>query len=196
MLIIVYTRYPEPGLTKTRLIPCLGAAGAAALQRQMTEHLLSRLRGGPHALRIDYAGATLAKMQDWLGDDLTYCAQTSGDLGQRISASIRSGLRDHSAVCVIGCDIPGISRAHIDTAARRLTHYDVVIGPAYDGGYYLIALTSEHAELFHTIPWGSDAVLTQTRNRCTAQGLRLSLLTPLADVDDAADLPVWEAARA
>ena len=90
--LVIFTRYPEPGITKTRLIPVLGPEGAAAVQRQMTEHLLdnvSRLaRTRPLTVEIRFAGGDARLMQNWLGSDFLYAAQGNGELDKRMTAAL------------------------------------------------------------------------------------------------------------
>jgi uncharacterized protein len=112
--LIVFTRYPIPGKTKTRLIPALGAAGAADLHRQMTEHTLAQvrqLRADGVAIEIHYAGATADReLAGWLGADLIYRSQGDGDLGERMALSIQTALQaGHDRVIIIGTDCPGLT---------------------------------------------------------------------------------------
>ncbi|MDJ0795646.1 MAG: TIGR04282 family arsenosugar biosynthesis glycosyltransferase [Calothrix sp. MO_167.B12] len=195
--LIVFTRYPEPGKTKTRLIPALGAEGAANLQRQMTEHTLSQVKKLqtiiPISVEIRFADGNLQLMQTWLGDDLLYQSQGTGDLGQRMVRSLLDALQGGAQrVVFIGIDCPGVNADILTTAFKQLDSYDLVIGPAVDGGYYLIGLKRYIPELFANIDWGTAMVWQQTID--IAQGLKLShmQLLPLADVDRPEDLPIWE----
>ena len=95
-------------------------------------------------------------------------------------------------VVLIGSDCPGISEKVLNTAFSHLHYYDLVLGPAIDGGYYLIGLTEPVPELFRDVPWGTSEVLAITLIRAARLGLRTILLEPLTDIDRPADLPVWE----
>ena len=86
--LIIFTRYPIPGTTKTRLIPALGAEGAAALQRQLTEHTLEQVSELNANVTVYFSGGTLQQMQDWLGQDLHYQPQTGEGLGDRLIKAI------------------------------------------------------------------------------------------------------------
>ena len=90
-------------------------------------------------------------------------------------------------VVLIGSDAPQVTMEDIRTAWAELEHADVVLGPALDGGYWLIGLTTDQPSLFHSIPWGTDSVLRETMDRARAAGLRVSLLRLLADIDTADD---------
>ncbi|MEO1147370.1 MAG: TIGR04283 family arsenosugar biosynthesis glycosyltransferase [Cyanobacteria bacterium J06638_22] len=198
--LIIFTRYPEPGRTKTRLIPALGPEGAADLQRQLTEHTLRQVRSlqQRRSLRITwcFAGGDDAAMQDWLGSDWDYQPQAAGDLGDRLIAAMSGAFAaGATTVAFIGIDCPGIDAALLDAAFRALETADMVLGPADDGGYYLIGLRRPLPDLFQGIDWGTAVVRQQTE--AIAQSLTLSshLLKPLNDIDRPDDLPLWEAIR-
>lgn len=196
--LIVFTRYPEQGKTKTRLIPALGAKGAAILQCQMTEYTLSKVRQlqseRPLSVEVRFAGGNLSLMQDWLGSDIIYQPQGEGDLGSRmeraLSFAFRSGI---DCGVIIGTDCPGLN-AHLMGCAFHQLHlsHDLVLGPAIDGGYYLIGLRYFISELFTGINWGTAEVLQQTVDIAKKLNLSIAYLPPLADVDRPEDLPVWE----
>lgn len=195
---IVFTRYPEPGLTKTRLIPVLGAHGAALLHRRMTEHTLTRVRDVCRreniTLEARYDGGSEALMRAWLGIDLLYRAQNDGDLGARMARSFEEAFIDGAdRVVLIGTDIPRISEEIIHQAFCRLQQDDLVFGPTEDGGYYLIGMRREafpgmKPELFSDISWGGETVLAETLQRAKHGTIRFFLLQKLADVDRSEDL--------
>lgn len=196
--LIIFTRYPEPGKTKTRLIATLGAEGAATLQRQMTENTISQVRKllqqRPLVGEIHFAGGNQSLMAQWLGSDLVYQPQGSGDLGERMARALSTAFSSgaESAV-IIGTDCPGLSAAIIAKAFNYL-HYDcdLVLGPALDGGYYLLGLGRFVPELFTGISWSTAEVLSQTANIAKQLNLSVAYLPQLADVDRPEDLPVWE----
>jgi uncharacterized protein len=195
--LIVFTRYPIPGKTKTRLIPALGAAGAADLHRQMTEHTLAQvrqLRADGVAIEIHYAGATAEReLADWLGADLIYRSQGDGDLGERMALSIETALQaGHDRVIIIGTDCPGLTTDILQLAFEQLHDRDLVLGPAIDGGYYLIGLRRLIPELFVGISWGTSAVRQQTIEIATKLGLSMGDLPLLADIDRPEDLQIWK----
>jgi hypothetical protein len=195
--LIVFARYPEPGKTKSRLIPALGPEGAAELHRRMTEHTLRKVRrflaGRRVSLLVRYDGGSVGSLGQWLGADLSFLPQAEGDLGLRMAlaftASFGEGMRQ---VVLIGTDIPGIRPAHRAGAFRALRRKDVVLGPANDGGYYLIGLKRPCRELFEGIPWGTGEVLQKTLGVATALGLTVALLECLDDVDRPGDIGHWE----
>ena len=195
--LIIFTRYPEPGKTKTRLIPALGTVGAANLQRQMTEYTISQVKELQKVIEVSsqvrFAGGDLQLMQDWLGTDLVYQPQGDGDLGLRMRRSLYDGFQCHAKkVVIIGTDCPGLN-FQILTQAFEVTHkVDLVIGPAIDGGYYLIGLRRFIPELFINIDWGSSQVLHQTVEIANQLNLSYHYLPQLTDVDRPEDLPIWQ----
>lgn len=196
--LIVFTRYPEPGKTKTRLIPALGALGAATLQRQMTEYVLLQARElqNFHSVSIEvrFAGGEQQSMQEWLGKDFQYVAQGTGDLGCRMKKAIADACQNKiESVAIIGSDCPQLQAMAI-AQAFQLLHQDcdLVLGPAIDGGYYLIGVNRLIPELFIGIDWGTDRVLQQTVNIAKKLNLAIAYLPTLADVDRPEDLYIWQ----
>lgn len=194
--LLIFSRYPTPGEAKTRLIPALGTEGAAQLHRQMTEaviataqatDLFNKKNGGN--ITVHFTGAELKKFQTWLGLELQYFAQPSGDLGQRMkSAFSRAFTSGSKHVIGIGTDVPGLSSEILNQADQGLEHHDIVLGPAADGGYYLIGMSAFTPELFVNIDWGTEHVYEQTVAICTRLGLKVSVLQTLNDVDRPEDL--------
>ena len=198
--LIVFSRYPEPGKTKTRLIPFLGSEGAATLQRQMTEHTLAwceQLQSEhPISVEVHFAGGNQQLMERWLGTDIVYQPQGEGDLGVRMASAFESAFSNgNSGVAIIGTDCPGLNAQIVKQAFEALSQYDVVLGPATDGGYYLIGLRLLIPELFSGISWGTSEVLQQTVQVAQQRDLALAYLPVLTDVDRPEDLPVWEQAN-
>jgi len=195
--LIIFTRYPEPGKTKTRLIPILGPEGAADLHRRMVENTLIWARrlmdGSALSLEIRFAGGSVDAMENWLGSDIAFTPQGEGSLGQRMERAFEEAFQaGMEQVVMVGTDCPGLTEDLARQAFVRLQEADVVLGPARDGGYYLIGLKRPAAGLFQDIPWGTNEVLEKTLTAARNLQLRVSLLTPLADVDRPGDLAVWE----
>ena len=193
--LMLFTRYPEAGNTKTRLIPHLGAKRAAELQRWMTASMAKEMA----ALRLDidrqihFSGGGLSQMQAWLGRQFTYLPQFAGGLGNRLhQAFVKNFCSGMNAVVAIGADCPQLSAHHFEQAFEELQTHDVVLGPAADGGYYLIGLNSPHLELFEGIPWGTGDVFAQTVAIATRLNLSIATLEQLRDVDRPEDLEVLD----
>lgn len=198
--LIIFSRYPQAGKTKTRMIPVLGAEGAAKLQRAMTEHTLHTVKQlsktRPITSEIHFAGGNQQLMSEWLGKELNYYPQVAGDLGQRMrSAFDRAFDGGSNRVVTIGIDCPDIDESILERAFEALKKEDLVLGVAEDGGYYAIGLNRSIPELFANIDWGTDKVLAQTKNIAIALGLKIDYLPCLRDVDRPEDLFVWQKYR-
>lgn len=203
--LIVFTRFPEPGRTKTRMIPALGAAGAAELQRRMTEHVMAAAAAAADrrglAVEVRFEGGDEKVMTAWLGPRWSYAPQGGGDIGRRMARALGDAFAAAAGRAVlIGTDIPELTADLLSEAFDRLSDSDLVIGPAADGGYYLIGARREGfvplaPVLFEDIPWGSAAVLERTLAAIDRVGASLHRLPVLRDVDRPRDLPVWEAVK-
>lgn len=191
--LIIFTRFPQAGTTKTRLIPALGPVGAAELQRRLSERIvhtgreLAAVRGV--ALEICHAGGEGGQIGVWLGLDLATAPQGAGDLGARMArAFARAWQQSCHRVVLVGADCPALSVEILDKAFIALAGHDFVLGPAVDGGYYLIGLARPVPALFEDQPWGESCLLSHTLARAARLGLTGQLLEELADVDRPADL--------
>lgn len=192
--LIIFTRYPEPGKTKTRLIPALGAEGAAKLQRQMTEQKLAEVKKfqEKHSLFVEvhFTGGNLQLMQNWLGK-LTYKQQSQGDIGCRMAAAFQTAFEaGMNRVVLIGIDCPDLKAELMAEAFQALHQHDLVLGPAKDGGYYLIGLNRFISELFMGISWSTAEVLEKTQNIAQNLELAVAYLPILSDIDRPEDLSV------
>ncbi len=195
--LLLFTRYPEAGTTKTRLIPALGPDGAARLHRRLTEGTVAQ--AGLLAVRnnistvVHYSGGSLAQMTAWLGP-LTYVAQAAGDLGQRMQAAFQHAFASGAERAVlIGSDIPEIDVDLLARAFAALGEGGVVLGPSLDGGYYLLGLIAEvagdlYSPLFTDIPWSTAKVLAITRKRLKTAAVTAAILPTLRDIDRPEDL--------
>lgn len=188
-MILLFAKYPVPGQVKTRLIPVLGADRAARLHRRMTETALDKVRTSGLRIAVCASGAPRRRFRAWLGDGVRYQRQCHGDLGRRMEQAFAKAFRQGEIkVIAIGTDVPGLTPELLREAADALDSADVVIGPATDGGYYLIGMRKPHSALFQDIAWGTGRVLQQTRKALVASGLRCRELAPLSDVDRPKDL--------
>lgn len=196
--LLIFSRYPVAGEAKTRLIPALGSDGAAQLHRNMTEYVVNmarttyELKPENHCgVTISYTGAGLKDFRAWLGPDLQYKAQSSGDLGQRMKNAFKNAFAHGSKnVIGIGTDVPSLSSAILQQAQENLDNHDLVLGPAADGGYYLIGMNSYYPELFADIDWGTEHVYEQTQKICTRLNLQIAELPVLNDIDRPEDLNI------
>ena len=190
--LIIFTRYPVPGKTKTRLIPGLGPVGAADIHRKLAENIIAEGKAvreqGKIDLEVYFTGGSIRQMKTWLGSDLSYVEQEEGDLGARMYSAISTSLNEGSSkVVLIGTDVPGSISDQIEKAFYALNGKDVVIGPATDGGYWLIGMKNLY-NLFQGITWGKDNVLKQTLKVVEENKLSVELLVPVNDIDIVDDL--------
>ena len=183
MRVSLFTRWPAPGLAKTRLIPALGASGAADLHRRLTEATVSTVRAAGIRLEVRSTGATPGHFREWLGDDLSVIDQGDGDLGVRLARAAQD-----VPLMLLGADIPGLQPGHLLAAAAALGDHPAVIGPAMDGGYWLLGLAVPMPHLFSDVDWGSASVLATTLARLPAGTPQLETLS---DLDTADDLARW-----
>lgn len=191
--LIIFTRYPEPGKTKTRLIPVLGKAGAANLHRLMAQRTIARAlslqKSRRLSVEIHHTGGSQQQMEDWLGTDLIYQNQIDGDLGARMTAAFQNSFDSGvDKVAIIGTDCPDLKAEILAQAFDELSDRDLVLGPAKDGGYYLIGLRRSIPELFDGINWGTSEVFASTRAIAQNLGLNIAVLPILADIDRPEDL--------
>jgi uncharacterized protein len=203
--LIVFTRYPAPGRAKTRLIPVLGPDGAADLQRRMTERVLNQVEAlvarQAMGVEVRFDGGDISKMSRWLGPRWSYGPQGEGDIGARMARALSAAFAEGApAAVLIGTDIPDLSAAILAEAFQRLADHDIALGPAADGGYYLIgARRDRYAELapllFQGIPWGTEHVLRNTLAALATAPVAVHLLPLLRDIDRPEDLAAREAAR-
>ncbi len=182
----IFARAPIRGRIKTRLAEAIGADAALAAYEELLEVTLSRLRPGvgnfAPEIWVDGHGPLV---DDWRRR-FPVIDQPPGDLGTKMAAAFADGV-----TVIVGSDIPTITAGYIEAALGALAGADLVIGPAEDGGYCLIAMNAPRPEVFTGIPWGTGEVLGATLD--AAKHLKVKLLNPLWDVDNAADLARWRA---
>ena len=185
-------KHPAPGRVKTRLAAAVGPRTAADLSRAFVRDLAARLATLPYAVTWAYwpRGASFRALLGRRPARWRCRLQRGRDLGERMAHAIRDELaRGRGPVVVLGADAPHVSTAALAEAAARLTAgADLVLGPAIDGGYYLIGVKAWRQSLFRDIRWGSDGVFAATQRRARRLGLRTHLLPPTFDVDEGADL--------
>jgi hypothetical protein len=191
--LVVFTRFPRPGRTKTRLIPALGAAGAAELQKRMAEHTFLQCRAlaaaRNAAIEVRYEGGTAQEARQWIPVGLGCAPQNEGSLGERLARCVSAGFAEGMArVVVIGTDCPALTPAMIARGFALLEEHDLVLGPAHDGGCYLIGFSRPVCLAWHDIDWGTEKVLRQFLESAAKIGLNWTLLPPLADIDRPEDL--------
>lgn len=191
--LILFTRFPVPGSTKTRLIPLLGEAGAASLQKSLTGRTVVTARciasETQASIDICHEGGNEWLFRHWLGKGLVFHPQKGESLGERMADSFQMGF-DAGAkhVVVIGCDCAQMGIEPLRQAFSALDRCDVVLGPVQDGGYILIGLRKPEPCLFEEMPWSMPELYAETRRRLQQHHLSLFELPMLSDVDRPDDL--------
>jgi len=187
--VLVFARAPVAGRSKTRLIPALGAEGAARLSARLLRRTLRTVSGFPVELWCTPSTDHPAFTQCAGEFAVSLHTQRGADLGERMLHGIEGALTRGPWVVVIGCDCPELTREDIAGAASALEDgADAVLGPAEDGGYYLIGLRRPMPGLFQGVDWGTDRVLAQTRDRLRRHGCRWHELATRRDLDRPGDL--------
>lgn len=191
--LLIFARLPKAGANKTRLIPAIGAENATRVYRQLADRTLSQARHLASEqgcqVTICFTGGTACDVQTEFGEDLAYRQQVGSSLGARLRLATGSAF-DAGAkrVVVIGTDCPSLTSDDLKTAYEQLENHDVVIGPAHDGGYYLIGLKADHASLFADVDWSTSLVFEQTLQKARILKLSVLALRKLPDVDFPEDL--------
>jgi rSAM/selenodomain-associated transferase 1 len=189
-LLIIFVKSPTPGTVKTRLAMSIGHAAAATAYRSLVEELLSRL-AGVASVQLHYSPPhKQTQIVPWLRHGWDCYPQSAGDLGERLRVAFeKSHAAGFQKTIVIGSDCPYVQPADIQAAEQELDIHDLVLGPAQDGGYWLIGLREPQARLFQDIAWSTDQVRSQTLERADQIGLKWSQLRVLSDIDSLED---WE----
>ena len=187
--IIIFVKAPRPGFVKTRLAAAIGNEAACGAYRQLAETVLAHLAPLPRLeLRFTPDDAE-DEITHWLSDGWTAHPQGEGDLGERMH---RAFTEAKGPAIIIGSDCPQVELSDLRTAAKTLQARDAVIGPATDGGYWLIGLNAPCPALFENIKWSTSDVLPKTLEKANEAGLSVQLLRELTDVDTGEDWQRWK----
>jgi len=193
-VLLVFVRAPEAGRVKTRLAAAIGAQAALRVYRRLAEHTMVQARALAAEgveVRVHHApdGAGEA-VRAWLGDGPRYLPQASGDLGMRMRDAFDRAFTDGAdRVVIVGSDLPELSAPLLHRAFHLLDTHPAVVGPARDGGYYLLGLRGMIGGIFDGIEWSTPGVLAATLDRLRAAGVEPAMLETLSDVDTVEDLP-------
>jgi rSAM/selenodomain-associated transferase 1 len=193
--LLIFARHPELGRVKTRLAAGIGAEAALAVYEELLQHTYNATASVAAHKTVWLAEApTTAGSLPAVWNTYEQQLQFPGDLGLKMQAAFSHAFSHGAkAAVIIGTDCPGLTTALLTQAYAALTTHDVVIGPAEDGGYYLLGMNELYQDLFANKSWSTDSVLTHTVADAARLGLRVAQLPTLRDVDDAADLAAWRA---
>ncbi|MDG6077971.1 glycosyltransferase [Erythrobacter litoralis] len=180
----IFARLPVPGKVKTRLIPALGEEGAARLYARLLAMTVEAARESDVDFELRVTGGAPELFKRIYGKDVSVCEQGEGDLGERMA-------RVEAPALIIGSDCPAMSPELLNAAAGALDDRDVVLGPATDGGYYLIGFNRAVPFLFEDMEWSTPKVFTETLSRLADRRIGPAILPELADIDTGEDLARW-----
>ena len=189
--LIIFIRNPEQGKVKTRLAKDLGDQKALQIYEQLLDHTRRIARSVP-AKRYLFYSNFIDRKDPWPESDFEKHRQPPGDLGDRMLRAFDLALAQVSKAVIIGSDCPGLSTEILQTAFEKLDTHDFVIGPALDGGYYLLGMKQLAPRLFLEMTWSTDQVFRETTRRMERSAAGYYCLPKLPDIDYAED---WERYR-
>jgi rSAM/selenodomain-associated transferase 1 len=184
----IFARTPELGQVKQRLAASLGEAGALAAHEELLRSTLDRTVGaGDYQVEV-WLTSLAVPLPDWLcGYAFSLHEQRAGDLGQRMLSTLAAALESGDRCVLIGSDCPQIDGAYLASAFDALAEFDVVLGPAEDGGYGLVGMSQPAPAIFAESSWGDDGVLQRALERAEKAGISVSLCPEIYDVDEPVD---------
>jgi len=190
--IVVMVKYPQAGTVKTRLGNQIGMKKACELYRQFVRTLVDTCRStGFDTVICCHPDHPVSDYRKWLGTGFQYMVQKGPDLGQKMRDAFEQAFAlGYDRVVLTGSDLPHLAAATLEQAAQSTQTCDVVIGPALDGGYYLVAMTPDRffPDMFDEIPWSTPDVLGMTLEKIAAARRKPGLLAVMRDIDTLADL--------
>ncbi|OUR82800.1 hypothetical protein A9Q82_04875 [Cycloclasticus sp. 46_120_T64] len=196
-LLQMFTKAPQAGLVKTRLIADIGEQAACDVYLELLQKTLRLV--ADHAADTELYCAPDDQHEFFQRCIARYglrlCSQQGAELGERMLCALQQGLTTHQKVVLVGADCPLLSEQYLDQAFAALDQVDVVLGPAEDGGFVLIACKKSHRKMFAEVRWGESSVLERTLLALDHAGLSHCLLDTLWDVDRIEDLHRWQAMR-
>jgi rSAM/selenodomain-associated transferase 1 len=197
MRMVIFAKEPQPGFSKTRLIPALGAQGAATLAKLLLERMLQ-------AAIASEVGVVELCVTPWSSEEVwrkmgvpvsvQLTDQGDGDLGVRMARAAQRVIDAGESVLLVGTDCPQLDAGQLQIAALALQGADAALIPALDGGYVLLGLNQYDASIFSGIAWSTSSVAAATQERLQALQWRVQTLAPLHDIDEPADLQYLPAA--
>ena len=187
-LLIVFIKNPILGKVKTRLAASLGDQKALRVYKKLLDHTL-RITGNLEYDKIVYYSDFVPEQDEWLSAGFKQGLQIGQDLGQKMENAFEEGFRTgYSRILIIGSDCFELTSYHISKAFDNLENSNVVLGPATDGGYYLLGITELFENVFENKKWSTDSVLRDTIKNLTDSNIKFNLLEQLNDIDTESDL--------
>ncbi|HAN92702.1 MAG TPA: hypothetical protein DCQ33_11575, partial [Nitrospira sp.] len=195
--LVIFAKAPIPGQVKTRLCPGLTEDEAATLHGSFVLDTLERTKAAVHKFKLPvdrFLACAPSSTHVFFRimearHGVTLLDQQGDNLGDRMAQAFSTLFaRGYRHVFLVGTDVPSLPLTHYRDAVQSLTRHDLILGPAKDGGYYLIGMTAPHPDLFSDIPWSTDQVMGLTQQKAAAAGLKTALLPAWSDVDTLDDL--------
>ncbi len=194
--IIVFTRFPVEGKVKTRLAKNMGNKFAVSFYRVCAEHTFKELlkvkETGSEIFLFCSEGNEIEQVMKWAGNDFNYYSQQGNDLGLKMQNAFETVFKKgYKKAIIIGTDAPDVSMNIVQSAISVLNNYSVVIGPANDGGYFLLGFKSKLIDLFSGIEWSTDSVFNSTIEKLNNSKTHYFVVDELTDIDTLEDLQNW-----
>ena len=198
-LLLIFVKAPRKGQVKTRLAAYIGEDLALRMYQAMVEDLLENVRESHHydIQIMVWPEKSEEEVRNWLQWPGVIASQIQGDLGIKLNHAFGKGFNQgFKRIIIIGSDLPGISSSLITQCFQKLQQYPLVLGPAWDGGYYLIGLNSTQPQLLTKVSWSTPEVLAETIDRAQQANLPYYLLKEMRDIDEYEDvLALWKSIK-
>lgn len=191
-LLMIFTRNPRLGRVKTRLAQTVGNKTALEIYIFLLEHT-HKITRDIQVEKAVYYSDDIPPTDLWESSKFSKKQQTGSDLGVRMKNAFEASLKEYNKVIIIGSDIYDLTTAHLEEAFKQLEHHDVVIGPAQDGGYYLLGMKKLHPSIFKNKQWGTSTVLTDTLKDLEHDHVHLlEVLNDVDVIDDIKEHPAFQ----
>lgn len=187
----IFAKYPELGKVKTRLAKDVGETKALQIYAKVLNNLIKEHKNNDYDLHIAFTPTSKEKEFKQLYSNLKFFSQNGENLGVKIHNAFRHLLKKYKKVIIIGSDTPDLSKELINKAFNELNEKEIVLGPCFDGGYYLIGMKKNH-DVFSNIKWSTDSVLNDTINIIERKRLSLVLLSKKHDIDTKDELKYYD----
>jgi len=188
--LIIFIRNPELGKVKTRVAKTAGDEKALAIYKALLQHT-RKVVSKVDCNRYLFYSQEINENDNWPSSDFNKLVQSEGDLGTKMMASFRHVLSECDSAIIIGSDCPTLTSRHIEQAINILDKADVVLGPTFDGGYYLLGMNSLHSAIFQNMQWSTERVFSESVKRLNDNGLTFETLETLSDIDYEEDWDKW-----
>jgi len=188
--LIIFIKNPEKGKVKTRLAKTIGDDRALRIYKKLMRHT-REVAQSVQAVRFLFYSEWINEEDDWLVADFQKYLQPNGDLGDRMRFAFQTALANNDKAIIVGSDCPTLSPEVINQAITQLDTHDYIIGPTYDGGYYLLGMKQFEPSLFENIDWSTEVVFQQTTDQMKALDQTFGTLPMLSDVDYEEDWEKW-----